>query len=72
VPLVRQLTLRCALPYAFEGAVRREAASACASIGEVEHAELVHFALQVAETGAAALRVRIDHVSQRRAAWIDV
>ena len=69
VPLQRLRGLCCAVPYAFEGAVRRELAAAQAALGEVTHGTLVELRFDVAETGAAELMRRIDDLAQGRAAW---
>ena len=37
IPIVRQIALRCVLPYALEGLVRRELELARATLGEVQH-----------------------------------
>src|SRR5690349_23530172 len=43
LPQVRQRTLHCAVPYAFEGLLRRELAAADATLNQVRHEGLVHF-----------------------------
>lgn len=69
VPIVRLRALRCRVPYALEGAVRRELASAAALLDEVTHADAVELAFRIAELGADALRARIDDLTHGRAAW---
>lgn len=69
VPLQRLKALRCAVPYAFEGAVRRELATAQAHLGEVVHGSLVALAFELPEAAAPALVRRIDDLTQGRAAW---
>ncbi len=70
VPLVRQRALRCALPYAFEGMLRRELAAIGATLGEVRHEALVQFDFILPDPLADAFIARIDDVSQGRAAWL--
>ncbi len=60
LPIVRLRALRCQVPYALEGALRRELAQAGASLDEITHAEGVTFAFRVPEQEADALTARID------------
>jgi len=69
VPLRRLRPLRCALPYAAEGAVRRELAAAGAQITEVAHGSLVEIGFTVADDAAEALVARIGDATQGRAGW---
>jgi len=70
VPLRRMRPLRCALPYAAEGAVRRELAAAGAQIEDVAHGSLVEIGFAVAEDDADALVARIGDATQGRARWL--
>ncbi|MBS0343600.1 MAG: YigZ family protein [Proteobacteria bacterium] len=70
-PLVMQSELRCAVPYDAEGVVRRELASASASLNDVRHASLVHFVFSLPADRAPALKRRIQDVTQGRVAWDD-
>ncbi|MFT4266768.1 MAG: YigZ family protein [Xenophilus sp.] len=71
VPLRRMRALRCALPYAAEGAVRRELAAAGARIAEVVHGvSRVEIGFAVAEDEADALAARIGDATQGRAGWL--
>jgi len=70
VPLVRWRVLHCAVPYAFEGMVRRQIAAVDATISGVRHDSLVHFLLRLPEQAAAGFIARIDDVAQGRAVWI--
>lgn len=70
-PLRRLRTLDCAVPYALEGALRRELAAAGATLRAVEHGALVHLGFGVDDTVAEALRARIDDATQGRAVWVD-
>jgi uncharacterized YigZ family protein len=70
-PLRRRRTLACAVPYALEGALRRELAGAGAALRAVEHGALVRLSFEIDDTAAEALRARIDDATQGRAGWVD-
>jgi len=70
VPQLRQRTLHCAVPYAFEGLLRRELAAADATLNQVRHEGLVHFDFRLPEPIAAAFIARLDDATQGRAAWL--
>jgi len=55
--------LECSLPYALEGAVRRELASASASLLAAEHASVVRLTFTLPEGDAAALIQRLADLS---------
>ena len=63
-------TLSFAVPYALEGAMRREISAAGASLISVEHGSLVRLTYAVIESDSAALVRRIDDTSQGRAGWM--
>ena len=69
VPLLRQRSLRCAVPYALEGLVRRELASAGAVIESVRHDSDVHFAFTLPEPDADAFIACLGDSAQGRAVW---
>ncbi len=69
VPLVRLRTLRCEVPYALEGLVRREVAAAGAVLESVAHASTVAFVFALPETAAEAFIARLDDAAQGRVAW---
>ncbi|HWI84009.1 YigZ family protein [Ramlibacter sp.] len=70
LPLRRSLTLRCAVPYALEGVVRRELQLAHAQLGPVAHGDAVEFEFGVAEDEAAALRSRLNEAGQGALRWL--
>ncbi|MDL9999188.1 YigZ family protein [Variovorax sp. J22P240] len=70
LPLVRQRGLHCAVPYAFEGLLRREIAAVGATISEVRHDSMVHFSFTLPEPSAAAFIARLDDAAQGRVAWL--
>jgi len=69
IPLVPHVSLRCAVPYALEGMVRREVAAMEGTLVEVRHAEFVHFDIELAQPFATAFINRVDDVAQGRARW---
>ena len=68
VPLVKLQTLRCAVPYAMEGLLRRELDAAGAKMLAVEHGTLVEFRFALAD--AAAFTARLDDIGQGRVGWL--
>ncbi|RID99266.1 IMPACT family protein [Simplicispira hankyongi] len=63
ITLQRMACLECSLPYALEGAVRRELASASASLLAAEHASVVRLTFTLPEGDAAALIQRLADLS---------
>jgi len=70
IPVVRHQTLRCVLPYALEGWLRRELDAHVASLLEVFHGEGVSATLRVPEAHAAALVQRINDAGQGKVVWL--
>ena len=71
VPIVRQATLHCALPYALEGLVRRELELAGAALGPVAHGDRVEMAFTLPQTAAVALVARLNEVGHGLVVWLD-
>ena len=71
LPLQRLRALCCAVPYALEGLLRRELASAGATLVGVAHGALVTVTFSATEAAAAGLRLRIDDATQGRAVWVE-
>jgi hypothetical protein len=69
VPLVRQRSLQCAVPYALEGLLRREIAAVGATLDQVSHDSMVHFSLTLPEPVAADFIAKVDNAAQGRAVW---
>lgn len=69
--LHRWRALACSVPYALEGALRREIDAAKASLTAVEHGAGVGFEFQVVEADAPALISRINDISHGSAVWHD-
>ena len=70
VPLVRHTTLRCVLPYALEGWLRRALAQHEATLLEATHGEGVTVALQLPQTRAAGLVARLNEAGQGQVVWL--
>jgi uncharacterized YigZ family protein len=71
IAIIRQRTLRCALPYPLEGLVRRELELAGAALEQVEHGDQVVFKLSLPDDKADALVARLNEAGSGRIAWID-
>ena len=71
VPVIRQTTLRCELPYALEGWLRRELPAHGAQLLDATHGEGVTVSLQLPEGNAAALVVRVNDAGQGKVVWLD-
>ena len=71
--LQRLHTLRCQVPYALEGLVRREISThPAAQLLSVEHgAALVALQWSLPEDAAAALQEHIHNACQGRASWVE-
>ena len=69
VALVRAITLRCAVPYALEGLLRRELQLAGATLLQAVHGQRVSLALQLPADQSHALQQRINDLTQGRAIW---
>ena len=70
VPLLKLKTLRCTLPYAMEGLLRRELEAAGAQLLEVRHGSQVELQFSLAEDAAAALLARLSEAGQGRIGWL--
>jgi len=71
VPLQKTVALRCAVPYAMEGMVRREVQLAGAVLGEVRHGDAVEFEFTATEAQAAALVARLNEAGQGVLKWLE-
>lgn len=70
VPLQRMRQLRCSVPYALEGLLRRELQAAGASLGTVAHGSLVELQFSLPESEAPALMQRLNDATQGRVGWL--
>jgi uncharacterized YigZ family protein len=71
IPLQKMLALRCAVPYAMEGLVRREIQHAGAELGEVKHGDVVEVAFSVAQQDVPALTARLNEAGQGALRWLE-
>ncbi|MGV7210107.1 IMPACT family protein [Oxalobacteraceae bacterium A2-2] len=71
VPIIKLDTLRCQVPYALEGLLRREIELAQARLDAVEHGDLVRFEFSLPGAAAPALRSRLNEAGAGRVAWLD-
>lgn len=69
VPVIRHTTLRCVLPYALEGWLRRELDAHGARLLEAVHGEGVAVTLQVPEANAATLVARLNDAGHGQVVW---
>ncbi|MBA4265644.1 MAG: IMPACT family protein [Comamonadaceae bacterium] len=69
IPVVRQITLRCEVPYALEGWLRRELPMFGAMLLEAHHGDAVSVAIQVPEPQTTALIERLNDAGQGRVIW---
>lgn len=69
VPLIRMRTLRVTVPYAVEGALRRELDAHDATLDDAVHGTGVTLTLQLPEDRAESLIARVDDLAQGRAVW---
>ena len=70
--IVRQRALRCTVPYAMEGMLRRELDAFGASLQQVTHGETVLFDFSLAEQAATALLAQLHETGNGRIVWLDV
>ncbi len=70
IPLIRKRVLRCQVPYALEGLLRREIGAAGGTLQEVLHAAQVDLRFTVAETAADALVHRLNDACQGHIGWM--
>ena len=71
IPIVQLVTLRCAVPYALEGMLRREVAAAGGALGAVTHGDEVGFVFTLPEDDASALVARLNEAGQGRVVWAE-
>ena len=72
VPLQRLQTLRCSVPYALEGLLRREIHSAGHTLLDVKHGDSVELWISLPETQVAPFVHRIDDAGQGQVQWLSM
>lgn len=71
VPLTKLRMLRCTLPYALEGTVRREIDTTRATLVDVTHDSVVAMTISLPEPDAASFIARLNDAGQGRIGWVD-
>lgn len=71
VPLTKLRVLRCTVPYALEGTVRREIDAARATLVDVAHDSVVAMTISLPEPDAASFIARLNDAGQGRIGWKD-
>lgn len=71
VAILRMRTMRCAVPYALEGWLRRELAGDQAQLLEVGHGDAVDFHFSLPDDAAPALIARLNEAGGGRLVWPD-
>lgn len=69
VPLIRTRRLRVAVPYAIEGALRRELDAHGATLEDVRHGTDVELTVELPEDRVGPLTARVEDLSHGRARW---
>ena len=69
VPIVKQVRLRCTLPYALEGLVRRELDKAGAVLDEVVHGDRVGMGFTLPDVAVVALVARLNEAGHGLIEW---
>jgi uncharacterized YigZ family protein len=69
VAIVKLLALRCSVPYALEGLIRRELEIAEASVNQVSHGDDVTFDFGIGNDAAAPLMARLNEAGNGRIIW---
>ena len=70
VPLTRLRVLRCTMPYALEGTVRREIDAARATLVDVTHDSVVTMTISLSEPDAEPFIARLNDAGQGRIGWV--
>lgn len=70
IPIIKLQQLRCAVPYAMEGMLRRELDAAGASLDDVTHGDDVRFIFTLPASAAPDLQARLTEAGHGRIAWL--
>lgn len=70
IPVIRHTTLRCLVPYALEGWLRRELEAHAAHLLGAQHGAGVIMTLALPEANADALVVRVNDAGQGQVTWL--
>jgi uncharacterized YigZ family protein len=69
IAIVKQHILRCSVPYALEGMMRREIDAANAKLIDVSHGESVTLSFSLAENSVATFLGRLNELGQGQIVW---
>lgn len=69
IAIVKQQALRCSVPYALEGMMRREIDAADAKLLDVSHGDSVTLSFSLAENSVATFLGRLNELGQGQIAW---
>lgn len=69
MPVIQWSTLRCVIPYALEGWLRRELDAHGAQLLDASHGEGVAVVLQLPQANAAAMIARLNDAGQGQVLW---
>lgn len=69
VAIVKLRQLRCTVPYAMEGMLRRELEASSATLDDVAHGDEVLFTFSLPAQAADGLRARLDEAGHGRIGW---
>jgi uncharacterized YigZ family protein len=70
IAIVKQQTLRCSVPYALEGMMRREIDAAGAKLLNVSHGDVVELAFALPERSVEVLLSRLGELGQGQISWL--
>jgi uncharacterized YigZ family protein len=70
-PIVKQHSLRCTVPYALEGMMRREIESAGAKLMEVSHGDAVDLSFSLPASSVDAFLTQVNELGQGQIAWLE-
>jgi len=71
IPLQRQTTLRCRVPYALEGLLRREIEAASAELLHAVHAAEVELELRLPQAQVATFVAHVGELGHGKVAWLE-
>lgn len=69
IVIVKHLALRCSVPYALEGIMRREIDAADAMLLDVSHGDSVTLSFSLAENSVATFLGRLNELGQGQIVW---
>lgn len=69
IAIVKQQALRCSVPYALEGMMRREIDAADAKLLDVSHGDSVTLSFSLAENSLATFLGRLNELGQGQIIW---